>query len=157
VGFLMRALWLSAWLSLVALAIVPSQRVAYAARIPLAVIAHASVKVTTLHVNELRAVFLRQTEQLGGQRVIPVNQPTNNPLRIDFDARVLGMTPDEVGRFWVDARIRGGGAPPRAVSNPQLLVRTVAALPGAIGYAPVSMVAGMPVRILKVSGLTQGL
>ena len=153
----MRALWLTAWLLLAAFAIVPSRPTARAARIPIAVIAHASTKVTTVHVNELRAVFLRQTEQLGGQRVIPVNQPTNNPLRMEFDARVLGMTPDEIGRYWVDARIRGGGAPPRTVSNPQLLVRTVAALPGAIGYAPASMVAGMPVRIMKVTGLSQSL
>jgi hypothetical protein len=140
-----------------ALAFLPIAPAARAVRIPLVLIAHPSVRVTSAHVNELRAVFLRQTEQLSGQKVIPVTYVTGNVLRVDFDQRVLGMTADEAARYWVDARIRGLGAPPRSVSNPQLLVRVVASLPGTIGYAPKALTEGAAVKLLKVEGLAQPL
>lgn len=140
-----------------AFTLLPITPAAHAVRVPLVLVAHPTVRVTTAHVNELRAIFLRQTEQLGGQKVIPVTYATGNPLRVDFDLRLLGMSADETARYWVDARIRGLGAPPRAVSTPQLMVRVVALLPGTLGYAPKSTTDGAAVKVIKVEGLTQPL
>ncbi|MET0341253.1 MAG: hypothetical protein ABW252_09630 [Polyangiales bacterium] len=140
-----------------ALAALPTSGDAHAFRIPMVLVAHPSIKANTAHVHELRAIFLRQSEQLSGQKVIPVTYVTGNALRVDFDERVLGMSADETARYWVDARIRGLGAPPRSVSSPQLLVRVVASLPGAIGYAPKSLVEGTVLKVLRVEGLAQPL
>jgi hypothetical protein len=60
-------------------------------------------------------------------------------LRILFDKVVLGMTPDEVARHWVDQRIRGKGRPPRAVPDGALLKKVVRHFPGAIAYLPTAM------------------
>lgn len=140
-----------------ALTFMPVAPSVHAVRVPLVLIAHPAVRATTAHVNELRALFLRQSEQLGGQKVIPVTYVTGHALRVEFDRRVLGMTVDEAARYWVDARIRGLGAPPRSVSSPQLLVRVVASLPGTIGYAPKPLSEGASVKVLKVEGLTEPL
>jgi hypothetical protein len=45
------------------------------------------------------------------------------------------MNPDEVARYWIDRRVRGGHRPPRQVPGAALMVRIVASLEGAIGYA----------------------
>lgn len=139
-----------------ALAFWPGARVV-AERQSLVVIAHPALKASSVHVSELRALFLRQTEQLGGERACPINYPAGQPLRLDFDERVLGMNEDEVGRYWVDARIRGFGVPPRTIPMPQLVVRAVAVLPGAVGYVPKALVANTKAKLLRVDGLSKPL
>lgn len=135
------------------IAAIPLAPGARAARLPLAVIAHVSVKANDAHVNELRGLFLKQSEQLAGQKVIPVTYTTGHPLRVDFDALVLGMSADVAARYWVDARIRGAGSPPRSVTSPQLMLRVVASLPGTIGFVPKALVDGAPVKVLRIDGL----
>jgi uncharacterized membrane protein len=44
------------------------------------------------------------------------------------------MSPEEVGRYWIDQKIRGGDSPPRTIDSVALLVRVVGALPGAFAY-----------------------
>jgi hypothetical protein len=130
---------------------------AVAERVGLVVIVHPGTKATQVHVSELRALYLRQAEYIAGERLIPLNYAAGTSLRVDFDTRVLGLTPQAVGRYWVDARIRGIGLPPRSVALPQLVLRTVAALPGAIGYVPKSILQGAAVKVLRVDGLTDPL
>ena len=48
---------------------------------------------------------------------------------------VLDLEPDEMARYWIDARIRHGEEAPRTVAS-SLLVRVVARLGGSIGYVP---------------------
>ena len=62
------------------------------------------------------------------------------PARTHFDRVVLGMTPDEVARFWIDRRIRGRGSPPTKAPKAATVLKVVAALAGAIGYVPQSQV-----------------
>jgi len=77
-----------------------------------------------------------------GQAVVCFNLPPGHPLRVEFDRAVLHMEPDEVGRFWIDQRIRGTAKPPRQVEDPQIMLHIVARLPGAIGYVPATLVDG---------------
>ena len=123
-----------------------------AAQPTLLVFAHPSLDVASVHVSELRAIFLRQLHQLNGKRVIPLNYPSDDPIRLRFDEWILRMSSGEAGRFWVDARIRGLGLPPRTVT-PRLLARTVAALTGAIAYAPPEQLKGAAVKVLRIEGL----
>jgi ABC-type phosphate transport system substrate-binding protein len=85
----------------------------------------------------LEKIFLRkQTEWPDGDRAIPLNAPPDDDRRHAFDRAVLGMSPDEVARYWLDLRIRGGGTAPREVGDAVLTVKLVAKLKGAIGYVP---------------------
>jgi hypothetical protein len=102
----------------------------------LAVIVHADnpVRVTA---GELESVFLRhELEWPDGDPVIPVNATPDSARRKQFDRVVLGMSPDEVARYWLDQRIRGAGTAPREIGDAFLTLRLVARIKGAIGYVP---------------------
>lgn len=123
-----------------------------AAEDPLVVIVSASTGLTNITLPALRRAFSgAPIDYEAGKRFIPLNAPADAPERVKFDRAVLGMTPDEVGRYWVDQRIRGKTQPPRVIANTQLAVRVVASLPGAITYVRASLV-NATVRALTIDG-----
>jgi hypothetical protein len=119
----------------------------------LVVIVHPSVRTGDLSMDELVAIFtLSERTWPGGQTIVPFNYAPHASWRDSFDRMVLGMTADEAAHFWIDRRVRGGGDAPRKVTTVALMVRVVAALPGAIGYVPASApITGVKV-VARVSG-----
>lgn len=108
-----------------------------AATLSLDVFVHRSSTVTQLSAHELEALFTRtQTRWDDGTPVIPLSFAAGADARVLFDRVVLRLGPDEVGRFWLDRRIRGLGLPPRQVPSATLMQQVVANLPSSIGYAP---------------------
>lgn len=91
-------------------------------------------RIDEMPLSTLRRVFRGEAQTVQGQRLIPFNYDHADPLRQAFDRRVLGLKPAEVGRYWIDRRIRGQGMAPRTVRSSSLLHAVVARLPGAIGY-----------------------
>jgi hypothetical protein len=117
----------------------------------LCVIVAASSKQTTLSLAQLRRVFSNlATDDAGGNRFIPWNAPPKTPDRVLFDKRVLGMDPDGIARYWIDQRIRGLQAP-RTSTTPDMTVRVVASLPGAVAYVRESRLTPA-VKVLRVDG-----
>jgi hypothetical protein len=113
----------------------------------LVVVVHPSVPRATIDELELEAVFLTSKRFWGGsQAILPFNLTARGEGRVLFDRAVTRMEPDEVGRFWLDRRVRGGAAPPRQVPDPLTVVRLVARLEGAIGYVPL----GVPLADVRV-------
>lgn len=107
------------------------------ATLSLDVIVHGACAADRLTAHELEALFTRtQTRWDDGTPVIPLSFAAGTDARALFDRVVLRLAPDEVGRFWLDRRIRGLGLPPRQVPSASLMQQVVANLPGAIGYAP---------------------
>jgi ABC-type phosphate transport system substrate-binding protein len=106
---------------------------------PLLVIVHPSVPVNALSAYELEAIFTRdQTRWSNGSAIIPFSFPAGGDVRGAFDRTVLRLDPEEVGRFWLDHRIRGLGLPPKQVPSTALMIKVVANLPGSIGYIPMT-------------------
>lgn len=106
------------------------------AGVPLVVIVHGQNQETP-SLADLAAMFTtRKQVWEGGKRIVPFNFPPRHEVRVAFDQAVLEMDPDEVARYWIDRRIRGGNPPPKQVSNARLIVRLVEKLDGAIGYVP---------------------
>lgn len=107
---------------------------------PLVVIVNKSVGQAAFSQGELSAIFTTRKRNFdGGQRVIPLNLPPRAEARVTFDREILGMGPDEVARYWIDRKVRGGNPPPRHVPSAALVARLVEKLPGAIGYVPASL------------------
>jgi len=100
--------------------------------------------------NDIAAIFTtrKSTWSKNGKRIIPFNLPPKTRTRVSFDKDLLGMDKDAVARYWIDRKIRGGNAPPKQVHNPNLVIRLVSKLDGAIGYVPKSLV-NDSVRIVK--------
>lgn len=86
-----------------------------------------------------------------GRSLIPFNHPPHTPDRVTFDQKVLGMTPDQVAKYWVDRKIRGQPGPPRAATSLRMLIGVVSKLPGAVGYVRAEYLSP-EVRALKVDG-----
>jgi hypothetical protein len=122
---------------------------------PLCVIVGARTGQSGLQLHELRRIFLAQpTDGVGGVRFVPFNAPPHSFERASFDRVVLGMDPDAIARYWVDQRIRGTQAP-RTLSSPDMLLRVVAKLPGAIGYVSANRVTP-DARVLRIDGRLPG-
>lgn len=123
---------------------------------PVVIIVARSAPQEDISSNSLRRLFLGLTRKgAAGHSLIPLNHPPRTPVRAVFDRRVLGMSPEEVGRYWVDRRLRGRGGRPRSVSSRRGLLRAVARHPGLVAYVPLSWV-DSSVRILRIDGRDHG-
>lgn len=93
--------------------------------------------VTNLSRSDLRRCFLSEPVSAGGKQLVPFNASPNSRERTAFDRAVLGMSPDEVGRFWIDRKVRGQSAAPRSLPSNAHIAKVAAKFPGAISYLPV--------------------
>jgi len=101
----------------------------------IAIIVHKSNGIPPMNRSQLSAIFKARSSQFpGGSRAAPVNLAPDDVARKGFDLAVLGMTPDEVERFWLDSKIRSGVGSPRRLSGPDAVVRYVASDESGIGY-----------------------
>lgn len=124
---------------------------------PLLVVMAQSAGVSNIDSGKLRRVFQGFPTEENGNRLVPFNQIIRAGDRTRFDKAVLGFTPEQVGRYWIDQRIRQVSVPPRTVPSTDLLLRVVASLPGAISYVALRQEELPPeLRALTVDGKTPG-
>jgi ABC-type phosphate transport system substrate-binding protein len=130
-----------------------SPDVSQAGEEPIAVIVNKANPVRALSRDELRPFYLMtKTSWSSGQAVEPFNLPEASAVRTAFDETVLGMSPDEVARYWIDRRIRGDTRPPRKVQSPGTVVALVAKSEGAIGYVPLAEVNASVKVVARIEG-----
>ena len=101
----------------------------------LAVVVGKNSPLSDLSVQDLKNLY--RGDQLtgpGGKRLLPFALLPGLPERVGFDRVVLGWSPAEVSGYWIDRRIRGQSGPPRSLDSPDLMLRVVAKLEGAVGY-----------------------
>jgi ABC-type phosphate transport system substrate-binding protein len=121
----------------------------------LLVIVNAQASVAQVSSYEIEALFTRgQTRWDNGSAVYPFSFPAGSPPREQFDRAVLRLSPDQVGRFWLDRRIRGLGMPPKQVPSATMMMQIVANLPGSIGYIPAARAKLVGVKV--VARIVQG-
>jgi len=121
-------------------------------RVILAVVVARGSAVQDLSLSQVKRIFTNEGDtDSSGQRYVPFNHPPHTTDRAAYDQIVLGMSADEVSQFWIERKIRGLAGPPRSVDSLSLLLRVIARLPGAIGYARPSQLAG-DVRAIRVNG-----
>jgi hypothetical protein len=139
-------------LLLVLVAIVPTSGASEPQSDPTVVVVGARSEVHDLTLGTLRRIFRGEVvESPGGDRYHPFNLPASDRTRVRFDRAVLGMTPDQVARYWIDRQIRGLGTSPRAITSAAILCRIVERIPGAIAYVRASQ-ASTGVRVIRISG-----
>ncbi|MBN1606643.1 MAG: hypothetical protein JW940_08415 [Polyangiaceae bacterium] len=117
----------------------------------LAIVVGKDFPLDNLSFGDLKRLYLGYPLDAHGKRLIPLALQNRSPERVQFDRTVLGMNPDAVARYWVDRRIRGESGPPKAIDSPQILLRVVDKLDGAVGYVRADSVSGA-VKVLRVDG-----
>jgi hypothetical protein len=101
----------------------------------LVIVTQKSSGLDNLTLRELKRLY--QSEQVNGPdgaALIPLNRPLGSPARVAFDKLVLKMGPDDVGRYWVDRKIRGQTGAPKAVPSLELLRKAVASIAGTLTF-----------------------
>ncbi len=120
-------------------------------RTRLAVIVASTSSINGLSLAELRRMYLGDPVDSGGQRLIALNRAPSAKERLAFDRLVLGMSEEEVARYWVDRKIRGQSGAPKAIDPADVHQRVVAKLPGAVGYVRSSELRD-DVKVLRIDG-----
>lgn len=148
-----RRILLSAWVAtLAASSLGATTQVAGAEeRMRLVVVVARTSPIDELSLAQLRRMYLGEPVDSGGQRMIPINHGPSVKERIAFDRLVLGMSPVEVSRYWVDRRIRGQSGAPKAIDPSDVHQRVVAKLGGAVGYVRTTELRD-DVKVLRIDG-----
>jgi hypothetical protein len=122
----------------------------------LAVVVAKASPIQQLSQYELKKLYLGSNiVDPKGERIIAFNQSPNAPDRVLFENRVLGMTPEEVARYWIDRKIRGESGAPKAVGSVDLLQRVVSKLEHSVAYVRADEVRS-DVRVIAVDGSVPG-
>jgi hypothetical protein len=125
---------------------------AAADRQKLVVVVARGSAVTSVSRSELKHCFMGDTISPAGVPLVPFNAEPRTAQRGGFDRAVLGMSPDEVGRFWVDRKVRGQSAAPRSLPSIAHVQKVVAKFPNAIGYVPADQLTA-ELQPVKVDGV----
>jgi len=117
----------------------------------LAVVVAKNFPVDNLSFADLKRLYMGDTIEASGKRVIPLALRMRSPERTTFDESVIGLAPDDVARYWVDRKIRGQSGPPKAIDSPLTLLRLVDKLDGSLGYVRADAVPS-DVKVLRIDG-----
>lgn len=101
---------------------------------------------------ELRRAFLAEAVSVKDVTLVPFNSAPGTAPRAGFDQAILGMSPAEVGRFWVDRKVRGQAPAPRSLPSIAHVLKVVAKFPGAVSYVPVDQLTAA-VQAVAVDGV----
>ncbi len=119
------------------LALLAGAHAASAGRQKLVVVVAKGSPVTSISLTDLKRSFLGDRVTVHDQVLVPFNTNPRTPERAGFDRSALGMSPDDVGRFWIDRKVRGQSGAPRDLPSVVYMAKVVAKFPGAIGYLAV--------------------
>jgi hypothetical protein len=118
----------------------------------LAVVVAKNSPLQSIGFHDLKRLYMgEQVNGPEGMRLVALNRAPLSTERVQFDKSVLGMSPDEVARFWVDRKIRGQSGAPKTVEPVDLMQRVVVQLRGAVSYCRMDDVRE-GLRVIKVDG-----
>ena len=112
----------------------------------LVVVTGSNSALTSLTESEVRQLFSGQLKIVAGQRVQPLDLPSNAAHREEFYRKLLGRSPDQMRAYWTRLIFTGQGKPPREVASSQELT-TLVGSGEYIGYLPAEA-AGSNLRVL---------
>lgn len=107
----------------------------------MAVIVHPERR-TELSIEEVAQIYLRRKRFWDdGTVIVPLNLPSQAPLRARFSELVLKQTETRLADYW-NRRYFDGILPPATLASTEAVRRYVASDTNAIGYVPASEVDG---------------
>jgi hypothetical protein len=129
--------------------------VAHAADEPLVVIASAKTLLASISRSDLRRLFSGEQVSFGGKPLVPFAASPETRERAFFDKAILGMSPEQMSKYWIDRRIRGQSSAPRSAPKPENIAKAVATVPNAVGYVPASMPL-VGIKVIAIDGKRAG-
>jgi len=105
-----------------------------------ALVANPAAGVASVSKADLKRVYTGKKTQLGGAKVVPLMVVETNPAVAAFLQDVVGMSPAEFKKFWVDTQIKGEGTAPATQKSSAAAVAIVSEIPGGIAIVEKSAV-----------------
>ena len=124
---------------------------AFAERKKLVIVVAKGSSITSISKSDLKHCFMGESTSADGKPLVPFNAQPKTADREGFDRGVLGMSPDEVGRYWVDRKVRGQSGAPRSLPSVMHVQKVVAKFPNAISYLPADQLTA-DVQPVKLDG-----
>jgi ABC-type phosphate transport system substrate-binding protein len=101
----------------------------------LAVIVNVANTTPALDAKAVKARFLKTLSSWGnGDKVRSVDQSDATPKRAAFLAKILGMSPTELERYWIERQYANADTPPAKAPDDATVIRIVKTFKGAIGF-----------------------
>jgi hypothetical protein len=119
----------------------------------LVLVTGATSPVSNLSRGDIKRLFLGDPVVLAGQRLTAFNLPPASAERQLFERLALGMTSDQMAKYWIDRRIRGQTGAPKTAPTPEVVLKIAANFPGAVGYVS-SGTLSPAVKALTIDGKT---
>lgn len=116
-----------------------------------AVVVSRDFPADDLSFGDLKRLYMGDPVNAGGYSLKPLALGKARPERAEFDQAVLGMSQETAGLYWTDRKIRGQSGPPKSLDSPEVVLRVVAQVPGAVGYVRANAVKGA-VKVLRIDG-----
>jgi ABC-type phosphate transport system substrate-binding protein len=99
------------------------------------VVVHASNPTTTMTASEVSTLFLKRvTRWSSGERVEPIDQPSESSVRERFSTAIHGRDVAWVESYWNKMIFSGRASPPPKANNDRAVLSFVATNREAIGY-----------------------
>ena len=102
---------------------------------PIIFIVHPENPVKELNIQEISDFYFKKSRYWAdGSKVRFFDQGSASPLKTYFMQKVLKKTPRDLDLFWIGEKNFSGQGAPIVAPSDDMVVSSVAALPGAIGY-----------------------
>ena len=105
-----------------------------------ALVSNPAVGVASISKADLKRIYTGKKGQIGSAKAVPFVLPESNPAMVAFLSEVLGMSPAEFKKFWVDAQIKGEGTAPATQKTSVAAVAVVGEIPGGLAIVEKSAV-----------------
>ena len=90
--------------------------------------------LTEISKTNLKRLFTGKKKEIGGVKVVPVNQSLDSDVAKAVLEKILKMDPEEYKEFWVAEQVKGGVSAPMIQKTNEAVIAIVSQLPGGIGY-----------------------
>ncbi|NHZ69795.1 MAG: phosphate ABC transporter substrate-binding protein [Thermotogales bacterium] len=117
----------------------------------LAIIVAPSTNIDSISIEQLQRLYLNKANRFpNGIRLLPVDQKTGSPQRLEFTEKALGKTATELSSYWSRRMFSGKGHPPREYRDSAEVMQQVAGTEGMIGYVDAASVDDSVKVILQI-------
>lgn len=98
------------------------------------IVANKDGLVSSLSKADVKRLYTGRMTRIEGTKMVPINQPLDSTITIDFLSAYVGMSVEEFREYWVSQQVRGEGAAPMIQRSADAVKAVVAQVPGAVGY-----------------------
>jgi len=104
-------------------------------RAEIVVITNKATKLHGITLAEVRELYLGKNKSLSnGQRLVAADQAMGTDIHKQFYKKVLGMTENELSRYWAKRRVTRKFKPPKIIIGDIAMKQWIAITPDNIGY-----------------------